>query len=135
MFPNALPGRFLPDQLFTGVDQRDCCRPFPYSTGKHESFEGIFNSALTIRTNRVLKGPTIPSLYSIPVSFLTRAVILVVFVLCAVPGSLILADSPAATAAPTLAQGPPPGPQLSAEEQEALDAKKAGTLKDEQKRH
>jgi hypothetical protein len=61
------------------------------------------------------------------------AMIIVAIILGAMPVPLILSDPPAATAAPVWAQEPPPGPQLSAEEQEALDAKKAGTLKDEQK--
>jgi len=58
------------------------------------------------------------------VTKLTHAVILVVFILGAVPVSLILADPPAATAAPMWAQEP--GPQLSDEEQRALDDKNAG---------
>jgi hypothetical protein len=38
---------------------------------------------------------------------------------------MILADPPAATATPW-AQEPPPGPQLSGDEQQALDDEKAG---------
>jgi hypothetical protein len=82
----------------------------------------------------VLTKPTIPSLYSVQVSFVTRAVILAAFIATGVPVPSVLADPPAATAAPAWAQEPPPGPQLSAEEQEALDAKRAGTLKDTQKK-
>jgi hypothetical protein len=40
--------------------------------------------------------------------------------------SLALADPPAAATAPVWAQEPPPGPQLSDEEQEAWDNKNAG---------
>jgi hypothetical protein len=45
--------------------------------------------------------------------------------------SLILADPPTATATPAWAQEPPPGPQLSDEEQKAIDARRAGKPHDE----
>jgi hypothetical protein len=74
----------------------------------------------------MLTEEAIPSLYSVRVTKLTYAITLTVFILGAVPASLILTDLPAATAAPMWAQEPLPGPQLSAEEQEALDRKKSG---------
>jgi hypothetical protein len=52
--------------------------------------------------------------------------ILAAFIATGAPMSLVLADPPAAMAAPVWAQEPPPGPQLSDEEQEAVDAKRAG---------
>jgi hypothetical protein len=45
--------------------------------------------------------------------------IIAAIILGAMPVPLILSDPPAATAAPLWAQEPPPGPQLSPEEQEA----------------
>jgi hypothetical protein len=52
--------------------------------------------------------------------------ILAAFIAAGAPMALVLADPPAATAAPVWAQEPPPGPQLSDEEQQALDDKNAG---------
>jgi hypothetical protein len=57
---------------------------------------------------------------------LLRAAIAASFILGSVPASLILDDPPAAMAAPVWAQEPPPGPQLSGDEQQALDDEKAG---------
>jgi hypothetical protein len=90
----------------------------PVSTGHL----GYLRSALTIRASTITQ-----------VSRFTCSMILAAFVATGAPMSLILADPPAAMAVPALAQEPPPGPQLSDEEQEALDAKNAGTLKNEQK--
>jgi Skp family chaperone for outer membrane proteins len=61
------------------------------------------------------------------------ALLVTALVFGATPASAIVADAPPAMAA-QFAQEPPPGPQLSAEEQEALDAKKAGTLKKSQEK-
>lgn len=62
---------------------------------------------------------------------LARAFLAAAFIFGTIPVLAITADEPTAMAVP-FAQEPSP-PQLSDEEQAALDAKKAGTLKDEQK--
>src|SRR5437879_8642265 len=48
------------------------------------------------------------------------------FIFGTIPALTILADEPAAMATPLWAQDPPQPPQLSDEEREALDARKAG---------
>jgi hypothetical protein len=67
-----------------------------------------------------------------------RALLAAVFLLGCAPALTIVTDAPAATATPLWThdaprpQEPSP-PQLSDEEQKALDAKKSGTLKPSQK--
>jgi hypothetical protein len=55
-----------------------------------------------------------------------RVLCAVAFIFGTIPALATLADEPAAMATTLYAEEPPPGPQLSAEEQEALDAKNAG---------
>jgi hypothetical protein len=63
---------------------------------------------------------------------LLPGLVLTVFIFGAIP-ALAMVNTPAAMATPMWAQEPPQPPQLSDEEQRALDDEKAGTLKPEQK--